>query len=135
MVLAWHLWFRYERVSFTHGVEVFAVTTAAVPAEWRVERGQLVPLSDLARSVREYGVSYDAVSAAARRGLLDVAYTGGPGVRGPARRITVESALFALAIAALCQLLKVAFQTLLRAARESGAQLTSAGLTIPLKAA
>lgn len=104
---------------------------ATVPADWRVGSDETVPLTDLARSVRDYGVSYDAVSASARGGLLDVVRVGGPGIRGAVRYISLESALLALAVASLCQLLKVAFTTLMRAARETGAQITAAGLTIP----
>jgi hypothetical protein len=106
-----------------------------VPADWNVAPDQTVLLTDLSRSVREYGVSYDAVSAAARNGLLPVVRVGGRGARGGTRRISLDSALLALAIAVLCQLLKAAFTTVLRTVRESGGKLTPAGLIIPVGAA
>lgn len=110
------------------------MTSASIPAGWRVSDGPVptVPLADVARSASAHGVSYQAMSAAARSGLLDVARVSGT---GSARHITLESALLALAIAALYEALKIAFQTLLRAVRETGAKVTKGGLTIPLKVA
>lgn len=107
--------------------------SAAVPSDWNVCNGNVL-LADVARSTRRYGVNYEALSTAARRGLLKVAHVGGRG-RGGARHIAISDALLVIAVAALCSLLQIAFYPLLRGVLESGAQLGPAGLTIPLRVA
>jgi hypothetical protein len=97
-----------------------------VPDGWRVTDG-VVPLADVARSAEALGVSYEAVSAAARSGLLPVARTGG---QGGARHITLDNALLVLAAVALAVAGGAAFAMMLRAIRETDATVTPGGLTI-----
>ena len=111
------------------------MTTVAMPDEWRVSDGT-VPLADVARTVEaQTGCTYASLNHAARQGLIDVQSKGGRDGRGNARRITVEDALLVLAVAALAVAAGMAFGHMLKAMKSSGAQVTPAGLTIPLKVA
>ncbi|MET9183275.1 hypothetical protein ABZX88_34450 [Kitasatospora aureofaciens] len=104
--------------------------TTGIPATWRVSKDGLVPVKDVAASLRaEYGVGYDSVSSAVRAGLVPVAKVGG---RGGARHVRVEDALFVRAVAALAAPAGLTFGRMLRTLRESGAQVTAAGLMIPI---
>ncbi len=102
-----------------------------VPAEWRVSDGT-VPLSDVARSAE---CSYASLDYATRSGLIPVQKMGGPDGRGNARRISVDDALMALAVAALAVAAGLAFVTLLKAVRQTGGTVGASGLTIPLPVA
>lgn len=103
--------------------------TQTMPAAWRVSDGT-VPLVDVARTVKEtHGTSYASIDQAVRAGLIPVEKQGGS---GNARHITLDDALTVLAVAALAVAAGLAFGALLRALTTTGAQITPAGLTIPI---
>lgn len=105
--------------------EVIRVTSVTTPQGWRVEGGT-VPLADVAKTAQ---CSYMALDGAVRSGLIDVARQGG---RGNARHIRLEDALLIVGVAALAIAAGMAFTSLLRAIKSTGAQVTPQGLTIPL---
>lgn len=101
--------------------------TEKTPAAWRVSDGT-VPLSDVLRSAN---LTRSSAEYALSNGLLPIVRQGG---RGNARHISLEDALLIVGIAALAIAAGMAFNSLFRAVRETGGQVTPQGLVIPLPA-
>lgn len=99
--------------------------TEKTPESWRVSNGT-VPLADVLRSAN---LTRSSAEYALSNGLLPVVRQGG---RGNARHITLEDALLIVGIAALAIAAGMAFNSLFRAVRETGGQVTPQGIVIPL---
>lgn len=101
------------------------MTVDTLPDSWTVSEGS-VRLSDV---VKTAPVSRASIDVATRNGLISVTRKAG---RGDARWISVDEAVLVLSVALLAVAAGIAFGALLRAIRNSGAQITSTGLHIPL---
>ncbi len=101
------------------------MATVTAPEGWRVEDGA-VRLSDVGKTAQ---CPYSTIQWAARSGLIEVERQGG---QGNARWVRVEDALLIVAVAALAVAAGLAFASLLKAVKDSGARVSPEGLTIPM---
>lgn len=106
----------------------FAGMSQNVIEDLRIDDG----LVDFPEVVRASGLPRHALRTAMDNGLIQATDVRRGTGRGRTMTLTVDDALYVLAVAALAIAAGIAFATMLRAMKSTGAELGPNGLTIPI---